>query len=291
MKFLSHVLEYCGLRAVEFLVCVMPRRCALAAGAAAGMLLFYAGVYRKVVERNFDHVGMLDGKERQKALRALYANIGRYGSDFLRAGRRRPPPCTVNNLDEVDKALARGKGMIAVLAHFGNWELLAAIFGSHFPDLNVLARPMHNPLVEKWLLAKRKRAKVTPIYASGALRKMLTVLNRNGIIAMLIDQYAADQGTSVLFLGKPANTVRTVAGLLHKTDCGIVLPFALLKPDGSYDIAIEAAPAIKVSRDNKDEFIAAVQTSHNDVLSRWIKQYPEHYFGWFHRRFKDTISY
>ncbi|HMD68631.1 MAG TPA: lysophospholipid acyltransferase family protein [Chitinivibrionales bacterium] len=290
MKSLSHFLEYCGLRAAEFLVCAVPRRCALAAGAAAGTLLFYAGVYRKVVERNFDHVGMLDGEERRKTLRALYANIGRYGSDFLRAGRD-SPPYAVNNLDEVDRALARGKGMIAVLAHFGNWELLAAIFGSHFSDLNVLARPMHNPLVEKWLLAKRKRAKVTPIYASGALRRMLTVLNRNGIIAMLIDQYAADQGTPVLFLGKPANTVRTVAGLFQKTDCGIVLPFALLKPDGSYNIVIEAAPAIDVSRDSKDEFIAAVQTSHNAVLSRWIRQYPEHYFGWFHRRFKDSISY
>jgi Kdo2-lipid IVA lauroyltransferase/acyltransferase len=291
MKSLSHVLEYLGLRVAEFIVCAMPRRLSMAAGAAAGALLFHTGVYRKVVERNFDHVGMLDGTERQRTIRALYANIGRYGADFLRAGRRRPPPYTVSNLNEVDRVLARGKGLIAVLAHFGNWELLASLFGSHYPDLNVLARPMHNPLVEKWLFAKRKKARVTPVYAAGALRKMLTVLNRNGIIAMLIDQYAGDQGTAAPFLGKPANTVRTVAGLLHKTDCGIVLPFALLGPDGSYTIVIEAAPALDVPRDSKDEFIAAAQTSHNDVLSRWIRKYPEHYFGWFHRRFKDTISY
>jgi KDO2-lipid IV(A) lauroyltransferase len=253
-------------------------------------MLYHAGIYRKIVEKNFDHVGLLSGELRRVKIRSLYANIGRYAIDFLRAGST-PPPYTVNNLDEVHRALSRGKGVIAVLAHFGNWELLASLFGSHFSDLNVLARPMHNPFVEKWLFAKRKRTRVTPIYAEGALRKMLAVFHRNGIIAMLIDQYAAEQGTPVPFLGKPANTVRTVAGMVHKTDCGIVLPYALLQPDGSYSVVIEAAPPISVSKDNKEEFLAAVLLAHNDVLSRWIRQYPDHYFGWFHRRFKDTISY
>ncbi len=289
VKFLTHRVEYIGLRMAEILM-LAPRPVALWFGAAIGSMLYYAGVYRKVVERNFDHTALFDERDKRKIIRSLYANIGRYGSDFLRAGRT-PPPYTVENLAAVTRALSKGKGMIAVLAHFGNWELLASIFGSHFPDLNVLARPMHNPLVERWLFAKRKSAKVTPIYASGALRKIVTVLGRNGIIAMLIDQYAGEQGTPVPFLGKPANTVRTAAGIIHKTDCGVVLPYALLQPDGSYRVVIETAPAIAVSRDGKEAFIAAVQLAHNDVLSRWIRNYPDHYFGWFHRRFKDAVSY
>jgi KDO2-lipid IV(A) lauroyltransferase len=290
MKCFSHVLEYLGLRLAELFMRLAPRHVGLWFGAMIGSLLYCAGVYRKVVERNFDHTALFDEQEKRKIIKRLYANMGRYGSDFLRAGRA-PPPYTVENLNAVTNALSKGKGMIAVLAHFGNWELLASIFGSHFPDLNVLARPMHNPMVERWLFAKRKSARVTPIYASGALRKMVTVLSRNGIIAMLIDQYAGDQGTSVPFLGKPANTVRTAAGIFHKTGCGIVLPYALLLRDGSYRVVIEAAPNIAVSRDSKEAFITAIQKAHNDVLSRWILRYPDHYFGWFHRRFKDTVSY
>ncbi len=289
-KFLSHRLEYLGLRLIEALVRLLPRSLSLRVGALVGMALYYTGVYRKVVDRNFDHTGLYDEPRKREIIRRLYANMGRYGTDFLRAGGA-PPPYKVENLSGVNNALAAGKGMIAVLAHFGNWELLASIFGSHFADLNVLARPMHNPVVEHWLYAKRTRARVTPIYASGALRKIVTVLGRNGIIAMLIDQYAGDQGTPVSFLGRQANTVRTVAGILHKTECGIVLPYALLEPDGSYRVVIEDAPPISVSREAKEEFIAAAQQAHNDVLSRWIERYPEHYFGWFHRRFKDTISY
>jgi KDO2-lipid IV(A) lauroyltransferase len=181
--------------------------------------------------------------------------------------------------------------MIAVLAHFGNWEFLALFFGRVFSDLNVLARPMHNPLVERWLLAKRKKASVTQIYAAGALRKILVVLKRNGIIAMLIDQYSAEQGTPVTFLGKTANTVRTAAGLVQRTGCGVVLPYALLQKNGTYHVVIEPAPEIAEKSDNEEAYVSALLKSHNDVISRWIMAYPDHYFGWFHRRFKDVISY
>jgi KDO2-lipid IV(A) lauroyltransferase len=209
---------------------------------------------------------------------------------MLRSGKKLPSH-TVENLESLHRQLANNKGALAVLAHFGNWELLANYFGSVFPDLNVLARPMHNPLVERWLLAKRKKARVTQIYAAGALRKILTVLKRNGIIAMLIDQYSAEQGEPAPFLGKTANTVRTAAGLVHRTGCGVVLPYALLQKNGSYRVVLDDQPEVSAKPGDEQAFEAALLKAHNDVISRWILSYPDHYFGWFHRRFKDVISY
>jgi Kdo2-lipid IVA lauroyltransferase/acyltransferase len=290
MKQLSHLIEYLCLNVLERIITILPRPCALFIGACTGGLLYHAGVYRKVVDRNFDHVDLFHGKERKRIIRRLYRNIGRYGVDMLRSGKQQPS-YTVENIETLDNQLKRGKGAIAVLAHFGNWELLANFFGTVFPDLNVLARPMHNPLVERWLLAKRQKARVTQIYASGALRKILMVLKRNGIIAMLIDQYSAEQGAPAPFLGKTANTVRTAAGLVHRTECGVVLPYALIQKNGTYRVVIEPAPEIPVPRDKEDAFVAATLTAHNDVISRWILANPDHYFGWFHKRFKDVISY
>ncbi len=290
MKKLSHVLEYVLLRSLEFCIGVVPRKLALIAGENFGLTLYYLGIYRKIVKRNLDHVGLYPPDRQKEITRQLYTNVGKYAVDMLRPVDK-VPSYTVENLDAVHQALKNGKGLIAVLAHFGNWELMATFFGTVFSDLNVLARPMHNPLVEKWLLAKRKQSKVTPIYASGALRKIIVVLKRNGLIAMLIDQFSAEQGIPAPFLGKTANTVRTVAGLLQKLDFGIVLPYAIMQKDGSYRVVIEEAAPILISRDNEDEFIAAVLQAHNDVISQWITKYPQHYFGWFHRRFKDVISY
>jgi Kdo2-lipid IVA lauroyltransferase/acyltransferase len=289
MKRVSHLIEYCFLRILEAVITVLPRRLSLGIGALAGSALYHAGVYRRVVDRNFDHVDLFHDIERTRIIRRLYKNIGRYAVDMLRAGR--PPRYTVENKAAVDAALDRGKGVLAVLAHFGNWELLAVFFGTVYPDLSVLARPMHNPLVERWLLAKRKKANVTPIYAAGALRKILASLKRNGIIAMLVDQYSAEQGTPAPFLGKTANTVRTAAGLVHRMECGVVLPYALIQKNGTYRVVIEPAPEVPVARDKEEAFITANLKAHNDAISRWILSYPDHYFGWFHKRFKDVISY
>jgi lauroyl/myristoyl acyltransferase len=78
---------------------------------------------------------------------------------------------------------------------------------------------------------------------------------------------------------------------VHKTGCGVVLPYALLQKNGTYKVVIEPPPAISSPADNEEMAVAAILKAHNDVISRWIIAYPEHYFGWFHRRFKDVISY
>jgi lauroyl/myristoyl acyltransferase len=74
-------------------------------------------------------------------------------------------------------------------------------------------------------------------------------------------------------------------------ECGVVLPYALIQKNGTYRVVIEPAPEIPVTRDKEEAFVAATLKAHNDTISRWILTYPDHYFGWFHRRFKDVISY
>ena len=285
----SHHIEYWLLRLLETIMNLIPRSFSLQLGGIIGISLYYCGVYGGVVKKNMDHVGIVMGKDRNKIVRSLYRNTGKIFADFLRSFEN-PPPCAIDHFDVAKAVFAQGKGGIVVLAHFGNWEVLANVFGLKLYDLNVLAKPMKNKLVEKWLHAKRMKAHVTPIDAANVLRKMLTILQRGGIVAMLIDQYAGSHGAPSLFLGKPANTVRTVAGMLRKTGCGIVFTYALLEKDGRYRIHIEEGPELGLTADD-ERFIGAYQQAHNDVLSRWIMAHPEHYFGWFHRRFKDTINY
>ena len=286
----SHYIEYSLLRGLESIVRVLPRKAYLGVGSALGLCLYYCGIYGNVARINFKHVGINDLIQQKLILKKLYQNTVKVWLDFLRPARDMPP-YVVHNMETLKAIMARGKGSIAVLAHIGNWELLARIFGTVVGDLNVLARPMKNPLVERWLLAKRESGHVAQIYASGSLRKILTVLKRNGIVAMLIDQYAGEQGTSVPFLGKPANTVRSVAGIHYKTGCSIIFAYALLEKDNTYRVEIEEGPRLDTSNGDRESFIDACQKAHNDVLSDLILKYPDQYFGWFHRRFKDTISY
>jgi len=287
---ISHYFEYAALRTAQAVFNLLPRKLTLAAGACLGSCLYYCGIYRSVVRKNMEFTGIVDAAQQKVITKKLYRNMGRYGSEFLRPSQKLPP-YSVEHLDIAQSINDAGKGSIVVLAHFGNWELLAAIFGSQFHDLNVLAKPMHNQIVERWLYSKRTGSHVTPIYTSKAVRSILQVLKRNGMVSMLIDQNPGRNGTPSVFLGKPANTVRTVAGMLYKMECGIIFAYALLENNGKYRIVIEEGPHLDISRDNQEQFIEAYQRAHNDVLSRWITRYPEHYFGWFHRRFRGFLSY
>ena len=238
-----------------------------------------------------EFVNLWPAEEQKNITIKLYRMMGRYAVDFLR-GSARLPPHRVHNLELIQPLLDKGKGVIVLLGHFGNWELLADMFGGHFSGLlNVVAKPMRNTLVDKWLARKRTAASVETIYVDQALRKIYQALKKDQLVALLIDQHPGSQGTMAAFLGKETSTIRTVAGLVHKTGCAVLPTYALLRDDNTYDVEISVAPQPVITGKTDEEAITALQTQHNDILSGWIRQYPEHWFGWFHKRFRESIQY
>jgi len=284
-------LEYILLLIVQRFLAVLPRNRALWLGEKVGSLLYYMGIYRIIVKKNMEHVALWDDRaEMKRIMLSLYRNMGKYAVEFLRPAYP-VPPCEIHGFDEIEPLLNSGKGAIVILGHLGNWEMLSTVFGKRTGKLHVIAKPMNNSIVEKWLLAKRNASSVTTIYTSQALRKMMEVIRKDGIIAILIDQFALNHGTPAPFLGKEAKTVRTVAGLARKTGCSVISTTSIFRPDNGYDINISVVPAPDTSGLSEDEAIALMQKQHNDVLSKQITSYPDHWFGWFHRRFRGYVDY
>ncbi len=286
----SHRVQYATLRLLELLFRLLPRPLSLRAGAWFGALLYRLGVRRKVVDRNLRHVGLWDERAMKRITRLLYRTTGRYIADFLRS-RPGSLPYVSHHEDLVARSLSRGKGTLLVLGHYGNWEALATIFGRSVPSLCVVAMPMRNPLVERWLIARRSDTGVVTIHKGRATRQVLAALRSNSMVAVLIDQNIRGQCVPAPFLGTTAPTVRTVAGLLQHTGCSVMLVYAIMDPHGVYHVHTEEGRELGVPRERSEEFVAAYQADHNDVLSRWIRQAPEHWFGWFHRRFGSDVDY
>lgn len=286
----SHKFEYISLRILERFCKTAPRGFGLQIGSLIGASLLKTGTYLKRVRANLNHVGIWDKTQQTEIERKLYSNFGRYAIDFLR-GLEPLPPYTVHNYEIIASLQERNKGTIVLLGHFGNWELLADIFGKKIKNLKVVAKPMRNLLVDKWLENKRNGASVETIYTTQALPKMVRAIKSNSMVAILIDQHGGKHGNMVPFLGKEANTVRTVAGLVYKTGCGILPTYAIMDKKGHYTIEMSEALPIDTTGLSEDDAITRYQIQHNEILSGWIKQYPEHWFGWFHKRFRGSIRY
>ena len=291
MRLSTFKIEYILLLMIQFLFSFLPRFITLRIGLLIGIVLFWSGAYKKTVYGNMRYAGYWNEEEIAVIVRQLYQNMGRYISDFLRLSAVNPPYRT-HSYDIVERLQREKKGAIILLAHIGNWEVLAQIFGSKVKDLNVIAKPMKNKLIDNWLTQKRASTGVTTIYTQQALRKMFEVLNsKKGLVAILIDQHAGNHGTMIPFLGKDANTVRTVAGIVKKTECAVLPTYSILQKDGTYDVFVSEAPILDLSGKSDEQAIEAYQIQHNTIISEWIKKYPEHYFGWFHKRYRGIIPY
>ena len=278
--------EYAALRGFETIVYLVPRSAALLLGRAIGWLALKLGVRRTVVIANLRFVDIGSDEDIARIVPALYANMGKYIMDLLRASRREPP-YRIHGRELFER---REHGVIAILAHFGNFELLASTFGALFGDLHVIVKPMHNPHVEKWLDGRRHPTGVRTIAHKKAARRAFMALKQNGVLAALIDQDPGGEGTTIPFLGKPASTVRAIAALQEHMAPHVVSAYARLGDDDIYDVVL-AHESFELDGLDKDARVTRIQERHNEIVGAWVRAEPEHWFGWFHRRFRPFLEY
>ena len=71
------------------------------------------------------------------------------------------------------KAHARGRGVIFITGHCGNWELSALAVSMDLTRVNVVARAQNNPYLNRFVERTRERYGNSVIYKKGALKKIL----------------------------------------------------------------------------------------------------------------------
>jgi lipid-A-disaccharide synthase-like uncharacterized protein/lauroyl/myristoyl acyltransferase len=284
-------LNYGLLLAACFVLRRLPRRWTLAVGAWAGICCYHLRLRRGIVAKNLAYTGLGAPAERRALIRRIYRTMGRYAADFLAFDERRPPRIEYASPEALARLLAATDGRLLISAHFGNWELLGAEFRKSVHSLAVVAKPMRNPWVDRWLTRRRERTGVELVLPKDALRQTLRIVEEGGYVAYLIDQYPGRRGTPVPFLGKTALTVRSVAGIAVLCKARVMAGYALLEADGSYRVTIEEAPPVVAADGDRQDAVMQHLVAHNEIISRWVQANPEHWFGWFHRRFKDAVRY
>ncbi len=284
-------LNYGALLVVCFALRQLPRRWALAVGAWAGGCAYHLRLRRRVVEGNLAYTEICPAGERRALVRRIYRTMGRYAADFLAFDERHPPRVVCDPADALDRVRASTDGRLLISAHFGNWELLGCELRRLVPSLAVVAKPLRNPWVDRWLTRRRQRTGVDLVLPKDALRQTLRLVEQGGYVAYLIDQYPGRRGTPVPFLGKTALTVRSVAGIAILCSARVMAGYALLEADGSYRVTVEEPPPVAGRDGDRQDAINQHLVAHNEIVSRWVRAYPEHWFGWFHRRFKDVVHY
>ncbi len=191
------------------------------------------------------------------------------------------------SLETAKNALEKGKGVIFVTAHLGNFDYGAVVTGKILnTKINVVTRKLDNPLLERWAKRWRESEKNRVIYKKNSAVKLLRALKRGESIGIVVDQnQTARDGIFVDFFGIKASTTPAPAYFHLKTGAPIVPVFCVEEKDGYHLYSLEEIH-LNGESDEKER-IREITEKINRVLEREIKKYPEQWF-WFHRRWNTT---
>ena len=178
-----------------------------------------------------------------------------------------------------ERIIARGKGIVALSAHTGNWELLAAAMVRRGVPLTVIAREARRATLQEALRAVRARSGVGTIWRGNkqGVLEIKQQLAANGIVAALIDQDTRVSGVFVPFFGRPAKTPSTMVEMAKQQGASIVTCFVFRLSPGKYQAFIEEIPT---SWDTE-----AILTEFSRRLEALITRFPEQW-AWMHKRWR-----
>ena len=122
----------------------------------------------------------------------------------------------IKGMEYADAALARGKGALSIVAHFGNWELLTIAIPMLIRPMYIVYRPLDSPVINNMVEYVRTMQGNALIPKGGSGKKVMELLKENQIIGILSDQNVARyEGVFVDFFGRLACTGVGLSGYGH----------------------------------------------------------------------------
>lgn len=218
----------------------------------------------------------------RKTIRQIFINYGRYMVDFflfpqLPKAKTKRFFTHLQGGEILEDALAKGKGVILLSAHLGNWE-----FSGNIADhpMAVVAMP-HNTSVTNGLVNHLRKNKGVHTFIMDNSPfigiEILGYLRNNGIVAMNGDKIFFGNGKKIPFFGKKVAFPIGPVVLAMRTGAALIPAFVLMQPDGRYFGVLERAIPLHLDGD-RDEAIEKNLNRVTSVFERYIRQYPDQWY-------------
>ncbi len=192
---------------------------------------------------------------------------------------------SISGIENYVNAAARGKGVLMMTAHFGNWELLPLIAHMSGARPRIVYRPLENAFLDRFIRANRSRFGAVMIPTRrGAMQKMYLALRRGNPVALLADQNEVlHKGVFVDFFGHPACTNASLAMLSLRSGAPVV-PVFMIRQGRRF--RVEFGPALDPLRTGDTTRDVEENTQiYTRIIEDFIRRYPDQWF-WVHQRWK-----
>lgn len=191
----------------------------------------------------------------------------------------------VEGLENYEAAIAKGKGVLSIVAHFGNWEILPVGVPVYAKPMHIVYRPLDNQVIDNMVEYVRTLRGNELIPKGGSGKQILELLQRNQIIGILSDQNVdLLEGVFVDFFGRPACAGKGLAVMAMRSGAPVIAIFPARQKNGKYKAIIKPVMEAVCSGDYDADILTNTQRF-TKVIEDVIREYPEQWF-WFHQRWK-----
>jgi KDO2-lipid IV(A) lauroyltransferase len=176
----------------------------------------------------------------------------------------------------LQRALAKGKGVLALSAHLGGFTLIGARLAAAGYPFSVVVKQPGDERFARLVDGYRAQLGIDTISAKPrrqATRGILKALRENRIVLVIADEFKSG-GLMVNFLGQESPAPRGPATLALRTGAATLPMFATRRPDGS--LLLKIAPEVELIKSaDLEESVVATTKLFTRYLEDAIRCYPD----------------
>jgi KDO2-lipid IV(A) lauroyltransferase len=276
------------------LIALIPLGPALRLGAAGGALAYHLfGKTRRLALEHLAHAFPEKTEaERRDIARRMFIHLAMSAMEITSIGHwddRLGEYMTERDPALLRAALAKGKGIVFVTGHLGNWELMARLVARVGAPVSAVAKRGSDARLMGLIEAWRRDGNVTTLWREdpSTARALLRVFKRNEVLGILVDQDTRVQGIWVPFFGRPAYTPRAPADLALRSGAPILVGTSHRKgerPGDGFLFEVTEVPYDPSPADREAE-VLRVTAACQAVMEDAIRRHPADWV-WMHERWK-----
>ncbi len=273
---------------------ILPLSLLLWGGRCIGHLAYY--IDRRHRKIGLENIRMALGKEKsppelKRIIKENYCHIAQGGFEMLRVmkyGKRYAHLLAIEGKENLDKALAKGRGAVAIIGHIGNITLLLRKIANEGYPASVIAKVPKDKRVARFMQELRDRSNmgtVLPKPKSLAIKKALASLKREEVLIIPIDQNAGKEGVFVDFFGRSASAPAGPVVFAQRTGAPLV-PMCIIREERKKHRLIIEPEVPLVNTGNKEKDLITNTQRLTKVIERYVRKYPSQWW-WMHNRWKS----
>ncbi len=185
----------------------------------------------------------------------------------------------IQGQENLDAALAKGRGVIALSFHLGNFVLLSAAMAAAGCPVHTLIRFLDDERLNK-LVLHHSRSFFTELMPSlprrDAVKKILGALRNDGAVMMLADNLKRGELETTLF-GQPVRTARGFVSLALRTGAPVLPVYLVRGRSGGLQLVIE--PEMEMVRTGEMGADLGANTDRiMRLLEELVRRYPDQWY-------------